>query len=89
MNEHTYDYDRRHQGLPAVGCEETFAFAKERYLGLLCEAGEYRAVARLENLGPSMVVVLSRVAVQLVARLAREGFSGFARGRTYHPKETR
>ena len=67
MNEHTYN--RRRQGLPAGGYEETLAFAQDRHCDLLREAEDNRVVVRFENRHSTKVVIIQAMA-QLVARLA-------------------
>ncbi len=43
MKRNTYDY--RQEGIPAVGVEDLYAFAQERYRDLLREAEAYRMAA--------------------------------------------
>jgi hypothetical protein len=42
MKRNTYDY--RHEGTPAVGVEDPYAFAQERYRDLLREAEAHRMI---------------------------------------------
>jgi hypothetical protein len=50
MKRNTFDYHR--DGLPAIGCEEAYAFGQERYDDFLREAEHYRLGQRVAQSHP-------------------------------------
>ena len=51
MKRNTYNY--RQEGIPAVGAEDLYAFAQERYRNLLREAEDYRTAPQDPRPRPS------------------------------------